>query len=514
MKQKDKHSMEAGLTVIRNSRREFLKNSAALATLATTGPLAGFSELHAQRPTAASMINGIQVGAVSFVDEGVEKVLDTLQKRGGVNTIFLTTFTYGRGLSGRQIPGHPFPDHGSQESDDKTFHGGNYATPHAGFYQKTILKKTRATEHGNLDIVAAVLPAAKKRGMKVFCSVEDQWRSDVPGVNECAEIDLQGRKARTLCLFKSDVREFWTGLVTDLCKSYDIDGILFFNERNGPLLTALGASHFQTIDSSRVTCFCEDHERAAREHGINFDRAKEGYQKLDQFVQASLKDQRPSDGYYVEFQRLLVKYPEIVAYDQLFDFAKHQVLKEVNASVKAVDKNLQVGFHIEHVNSFNPFFRATRSYEELATMADFLKVVAYNNCGGERYARFIRNIGSTIFRDVPQEELWRFNNHLLGYGKDEASLDNLPKAGLSADYVFRETKRAIEGVKGKMLILPGIDIGIPTDTGSRKASPEDTYAATLAAYKAGANGVILSRKYSEMSLANLDAAGRAVRDGT
>ena len=147
-------------------------------------------------------------------------------------------------------------------------------------------------------------------------------------------------------------------------------------------------------------------------------------------------------------------------------------------------------------------------------MADFLKVVAYNNCGGERYARFIRNINSTVFRDVPPEELMRFNNHLLNYSEDEASFDELPKAGLSADYVFRETRRALAGVKGKCLILPGIDVNLPTGKDSRKASPEDTYAATLAAYKAGSDGVILSRKYSEMFLANLDAAGRAVRDGT
>ena len=37
---------------------------------------------------------GIQVGAVSFFDEGVEEVLDILQERGRVNTIYLTTFTY------------------------------------------------------------------------------------------------------------------------------------------------------------------------------------------------------------------------------------------------------------------------------------------------------------------------------------------------------------------------------------------------------------------------------------
>lgn len=51
-------------------------------------------------------------------------------------------------------------------------------------------------------------------------------------------------------------------------------------------------------------------------------------------------------------------------------------------------------------------------------------MVVYNNCGGERYANFIRNVGSTVFRDVPKDELLRFNNHLLNYG-GEAALDDL-----------------------------------------------------------------------------------------
>lgn len=492
-------------------RRNFIKTSAAgLAAVVTAGPAslvtAGAAETSRPRKS-----RGIQVGAVSFVDEGTEKVLDLFQERGAIDTIYLTTFTYGRGLAGRQIPGHPFPDHGSQESDETTYHGGNYATPHAEFYHNTVLKQTRAPDHGALDIVATVLPAARKRGMRVFCSIEDVFRSDVPGVKEVTEVDLQGRRGGGLCLCHPDVRAFWTGLATDLCKSYEIDGILFFNERNGPLLNALGASHAQSIASSRVTCFCEHHQRAAKERGIDFGRARQGYQKLDKFIQAALKGQRPSDGYFVEFWRLLAEWPEIIAWDRLFDAAKHQVLAEVNAAVKGVRPGLQVGFHIEHVNSFNPIFRATRSYAELATKADFLKVVVYNNCGGERYANFIRNVGSTVFRDVPKEELLRFNNHLLNYG-DEANLDDLATAGLSADYIFRETQRALAGVQGKCKVLPGIDIGIPTGTKSRKASPEDTYGAVTAALKAGADGLILSRKYSEMQLTNLAAAGRAMRD--
>jgi hypothetical protein len=149
----------------------------------------------------------------------------------------------------------------------------------------------------------------------------------------------------------------------------------------------------------------------------------------------------------------------------------------------------------------------------MAKIADFLKVVVYNNCGGERYAGFIRNAGSIVLRDVPPDELMRFNNYLLGYSEDEASMTGLATAGLSSDYVYRETQRALAGVHGQRCdILPGIDINIPVGRNSRVQSPDDAYKATLAALKAGAQGVLLSRKYSEMMLTNLEAAGRAVRE--
>ena len=492
-------------------RREFVKTSAGLAAIAAAAPFVLETSSAAADPKKPAPTIGIQIGAVSFVDEGTDKVLDLLQRQGSINTLFLTTFTYGRGLAGRQIPGYPFPDHGAPESDEAFFHGGNYALPHAEFYRDTVLKETRAPDHGKLDILEEVLPKAKARGLKVFCSCEDVWRSSVPGVSETAEVDLYGRKAGTLCLFHPEVRHFWTALVTDYCKSYEVDGVLFFNERNGPLLNALGASHAQSIASSRTTCFCEHHQKAAREMGINFERAREGYRKLDQFVQAAQKDQRPTDGYFVEFWRLLMDFPEILLWDKLFDAGKHQVLQEIHDTVKSIRPGLQVGFHIEHVNSFNPIFRATRRYEDLAAKADFLKVVVYNNCGGERYAQFIRNVGTTVFRDVPPEELLAFNNHLLNYDH-EAGLTGLATAGLSPEYVERETRRALAGVNGRAKVYPGIDIGIPTGKNSRKASPDDTYSAVAAALKAGADGLILSRKYSEMRLENLTAAGRAVRE--
>src|SRR4051812_19384597 len=117
-------------------RRHFLKTTAALAAttlLASQTPASDSSEHRDER------LIGIQIGAVSFIDEGVEKVLDICQQN-HINTIFLATFTYGRGIAGRQVPGHPLPDHGVQEYDEKIFRGGNYATPHDKFYETKIIK--------------------------------------------------------------------------------------------------------------------------------------------------------------------------------------------------------------------------------------------------------------------------------------------------------------------------------------------------------------------------------------
>src|SRR6184192_3961962 len=155
------------------SRRRFLRDvtGASVAVLGggtQSSEAAEVSGPEPVRPTpaqAGKKFIAIQVGAVSFADEGVEKVLDILEERGRVNALMLAVFTYGRGIAGRQIPGQPLPDHGAQEYD-LNYHGGNFATPHPQYYKNTILKETRAPDHGDLDILAEVLPATKKRGMK------------------------------------------------------------------------------------------------------------------------------------------------------------------------------------------------------------------------------------------------------------------------------------------------------------------------------------------------------------
>ena len=335
-----------------------------------------------------------------------------LAARGAVNTLFVAAFTYGRGIGGRQVPGQPFPDHGKQESDEKTFHGGNYATPHAKFYERTTLKETKAPDHGDYDVLADVLPKAHKRGMKVYAWFEDNFDAKIPGIEQLHEVDFQGRSANTLCPLQPDYREFLIGLTEDYCQSYELDGVMWGSERQGPLHNAIGAK-VGAGDPSRVTCFCELHQKAAKERGIDVARAKQGFEKLAEFVSASRAGQRPNDGYFVEFWRLLLDYPELLAWEKLWTDSKHAIYADVYNAAKKSRASVQVGFHIWHVNSFSPFFRAEQNYPEFAKVADFLKIVVYNNCGGPRYASYIENMAAGILRDVPKDEVLRLNNEWL-----------------------------------------------------------------------------------------------------
>jgi hypothetical protein len=485
------------------NRREFLKIAAgAGATLAM--PTSGHTAV-------SSKMIGIQVGAVSFVDEGTEKVLDVLQERACVNTLFLAVFTYGRGIAGRQIPGQPLPDHGKQEYD-LNFHGGNFAIPHPQYYKNTVIKDTRAPDHGDLDILAGVLPAAKKHGMKVICWLEDVFRTDLPNVDKVQERDLYGRNAETLCVNNPDYRNFFTGLVEDYVCSYDIDGIMWGSERQGALSDSLGATHdTPPIDPGNVTCFCQFCQAKAKQRGINVERAREGFLELEKFVRSARSGKRPLDGYYVQFWRLLLRYPELAAWEMLFTDGLRETYAAIYKTVKAAKPAVPVGWHIWHNNSFNPIYRAEQDLHELSNYSDFIKVVMYNNCGGERLALYADNIGSTLYADLSKQSLIDLNYAQMGF--KERSYDQIPHTGLSADYVYRETKRAVEGVAGtRTLIWPGIDIDIPTEPNNSKCTPQSVKEAVLAALRAGAPGVILSRKYSEMRLADLSGAGEAVRE--
>ena len=486
------------------NRREFIETSAGAMGAAM---LPSSESPRVQAPTRPI---GIQVGAVSFLDEGTERVLDILSETAAVDTLFLAAFTYGRGIGGRQPRGSALPDHGKQEYDDN-YHGGIFTTPHPQYYKNTSILPQKAPDHQDYDVIGDVLPRARKRGMKVIAWYEDVFRNDVPGIDKAFEVDVHGKPAARVCYRNPNTMNFWLGLTEDFLRSYPLDGLMFGSERQGPLNAAIGASHGGGAAPGTVGCFCPHCLEAAKKEGINAERARQGFLALERWVGGLKSGQRPVDGAFVTFWRVLVEYPEVLAWERQWNEGLRDTYRAMYRKAHEVAPTKPMGWHIWHTNSFAPFYRAEQDYAAMAGYSDFLKVVMYHNCGGPRMATYIRNINATLFADLTPEQTTEVTYRIQQYG-GEAPLDKLATAGLSADYVMRETRRAVAGAGGKIKIWPGIDIDIPTGEKEKKSTPEDVYQAVRAAVQGGADGILLSRKYSEMRLDNLRAAGRAARE--
>ena len=120
---------------------------------------------------------GIQVSPISFIDEGIDTVLDTLKDRVGVNVLMLGTVSWLGLKTGRSIS-HAldgWPDHGVPEPF--TMKGGAYFNPDPRYYSKTLIKDFRATdrEMEGIDILDLVIPEAHKRNMKVYVELMEPF---------------------------------------------------------------------------------------------------------------------------------------------------------------------------------------------------------------------------------------------------------------------------------------------------------------------------------------------------
>src|ERR1700677_62086 len=154
-------------------------------------------------------------------------------------------------------------------------------------------------------------------------------------------------------------------------------------------------------DPGRVTCFCTFCQAKAKSRGINVDRAFEGFRTLEKWVRACRGGERPTDGYYVTLWRIMFRYPELLAWETLFNDSVHDTYAGIYERVKAAKPQAQVGWHVWHAASFSPLFRAQTDFRELSKYSDYFKVTVYNNLGGERMQTYISSMRNTVMGDLP-----------------------------------------------------------------------------------------------------------------
>src|SRR4029077_15002744 len=86
----------------------------------------------------------IQVKPYAWVDEGVDRVLDNIQQKGAVNTVWAYTYDFSESRMTREGT-IPLPDHGVPGGQE--FVGGAFYDYDPKYFRDTILKDFRAPDY-------------------------------------------------------------------------------------------------------------------------------------------------------------------------------------------------------------------------------------------------------------------------------------------------------------------------------------------------------------------------------
>jgi hypothetical protein len=459
---------------------------------------------------------GIQISPISFVDEGTDNVLDTLQHRAGVNVLMIGTVSWLGLKAGRSISYKldGWPDHGVTEPIE--MQGGAYFTPHAEYYGHTAIKDFRARDEitRGIDVLEEVVPRAKARGMRVMPELmEPLFKYAGHGsVNNVAianmpqylEVDVYGRHGAEPCTNNPDYRRWWYSLIEDQCRSYPIDGIMWCNERRSPL--------DQMISGQAPGCFCEHCRREALSRGLNPEPSRKAAMAVWEYFQAARAGDAFVDGALIEFLRTLLAHPELLLWERFWLERNKDLDRELYGQVKWCSPDLEFGLNVWNRNHFNPFRKAQWPWAEQIRYADWVKPITYQHQSGQVYMKEMSDFHKTLLRDFTPQEVTPLMYKLLGL--QEAPWDDLLQAGMDPDtYVFGQCADALRGVGGQIPVYMGIGVDAPrTHPDQARCTPDIVYRSVLATYRAGGKGVIFAPNYASMHLTNLDGAARALKE--
>jgi hypothetical protein len=213
-----------------------------------------------------------------------------------------------------------------------------------------------------------------------------------------------------------------------------------------------------------------------------------------------------------------MRYPDVLSWEYQWSRSLNDLHRLLYRTIKAIKPSAQVGRHIDHQqSSYALLFRAAADYAEMTDSNDFIKLILYHDIAGPRVLSKLQRLRSHVLQELTTEQGLNLYYSIFGYDpKVEAAADQLAQKGLSPDYVYRETKRAVAGVDGKLDIYAGIGLDIPKGSGwgtdNWQSDPEEVYQATKLTFDAGGKGVVASREYEEITLHSLRAMGKAINE--
>ena len=496
-------------------RREFVRVLAAAvgaAALGGTRPPFALAAPRSRPRAPGDLLIGIQMGPHTLLDEGIERCLDLLRETAGIDTLF--TYSHAFHTSNLRKPIRFLADHGVPLKPAPARVPQVWVRHHAPYFRDTRLRVRStdpALEYADRDLFRELVAPARARGMKLYARVLESSGAAIENFELVHTMDVFGRPVPVGCWRNPEYLNFWAAVAEDLFRSYELDGFQWGAERMGPLMNVI-----LPWNDRAPTCFCRHCVAHGRSQGIDPERAREGYEKLYTWVRGLMAGgAKPADGVATVFLRHLLRYPEILGWEYQYRLGREAVMKAMYDAIKRVKPTAEVGWHVDHQpSSWDLVYRAELSYEEMAPYSDFIKFIAYHDVLGPRIRYwYLERLRRTVLSELTLEQSLALYYALFGYDPArEPGVAELATRGLSPDYVYRETRRSVASANGKTKIYPGIGFDVPWGDAPIPADPDDVHQATVRAFEAGASGIVVSREYEEMQLANLRAVGRAVRE--
>ncbi len=494
-------------------RRQFLSLLAAVAggigstaTPASAAPAAKVNDAFV----------GIHIAAHSFYDEGIDYCLDLLKDHAAVTAPMVSPYAY----YGAMIrPLAAMGDHGVPKRDNsKRKLPVVWVRHNEKYFADTALRHAapeKDVEYAGRDVLMELAEPIRKRGMKLHVRIYEPGGQNaakfIANWSKAVEMDASGAPLGKPCLNNPEFRAWTVATVKDLFENYPIDGIQYGAERCGPIGNML-------MWNGAPNCFCPFCMARAKGKGIDPERARQGMLELHGYLEVLRQGVAGGpEGTLVGFLRILIMYPEILAWERQWHLANGEVHQLIYDAIKRIRTTAEVGRHVSQVEgSFDPFYRAGAPYGEMASYCDYVKMIVYHEIFGPRLLGYIETVRKTVLKELPLQQSLDLFYAICGHDpKQQPTLDKLPD-GFGPEYVHREVKRCADALKGKARTYAGIGLDIPRGGGwgtqPWPSDQEKLYNAVRRSFDAGAAGIVISREYEENRLDSLKVVGRAVRD--
>lgn len=461
---------------------------------------------------------GIQIAAHSFFDEGIEYCLDLLKETAGVNALLISSHSY-YGAMGR--PKEVMADHGVPKADNsKRTLPRVWVTHHEKYFTDTSLRHKPIDDsamYAGREVFAELAEPARARGMRLYVrhyQPSHEAARYIDGFTKVLAQDHQGKPHYKPCWNNPEYRGYLLGTMRDMLENYTIDGLQYGAERPTPLTDVI-------FKGTGFICFCEHCLTRGKREGIRVDRAREGGKAFCDFMTALREGKaRTPDGILPEFLAILLKYPELLAWERLWHESGNEVHKLLYDDLKAIRPQADIGRHVDHrQSSWDLMYRAGSRYQDMPDHADFIKPILYHDILGPRLqSNYLEPLQQGLLKELSLPQSLSLFYAWFRHSPDtEPPLQRLAE-GMSPEYVYTETKRAVDGAAGKAAVYSGIGLDIPSGSGWGtdvwRSDPDEVYEVVSKAFEAGAAGIVASREYEEITLGSLRVVGRAVRDAS